>query len=124
MMKKYRLAPDGRTPIVCEDTIERAEDFENRPDPHIEDGDTMIGDVRVSTVFLSLDHNWGHGPPLLWETMVFGGELDGKCFRYASYDGPEGAVQGHAAMCACVRETQVEPFTGRRRVTLDGRLID
>lgn len=28
-------------------------------------------DYRVSTVFLGIDHNWGEGPPLLFETMVF-----------------------------------------------------
>ena len=32
----------------------------------------MIGTVRVSTVFLGIDHNhFGQGPPLLFETMVF-----------------------------------------------------
>src|SRR6266550_2292491 len=32
----------------------------------------MIGDVRISTVFLGLDHRYGDdGPPLLFETMVF-----------------------------------------------------
>lgn len=36
-----------------------------------------FGDVRVSTVFLGLDHQHGlDGPPLLWETMVFGGKFD------------------------------------------------
>jgi predicted DNA-binding transcriptional regulator AlpA len=36
-----------------------------------------VGDVHVSTVFLALDHNFGlEGPPVLWETMIFGGELD------------------------------------------------
>lgn len=29
---------------------------------------------QVSTVFLAIDHNWGSGPPVLWETMVFGPE--------------------------------------------------
>jgi hypothetical protein len=33
--------------------------------------------VRVSTVFLGLDHSWNVGPPVLFETMIFGGELDG-----------------------------------------------
>ena len=33
-----------------------------------------FGDVEVSTVFLGLDHNWGGGEPLLFETMIFGGE--------------------------------------------------
>lgn len=36
----------------------------------------IIGDAIVSTVFLGLDHSWGKGPPILWETMVFGGKLD------------------------------------------------
>lgn len=35
-----------------------------------------IGDCDVSTVFLGLDHSFGHGAPVLWETMVFGGKLD------------------------------------------------
>lgn len=32
--------------------------------------------VKISTVFLGLDHNYGDGPPILWETMVFGGPMD------------------------------------------------
>lgn len=37
-----------------------------------------VGRVRVSTVFLGLDHrHFGDGPPILWETMVFGGLCDG-----------------------------------------------
>ena len=35
-----------------------------------------IDDVQISTVFLGSDHNFGFGPPILWETMVFGGKLD------------------------------------------------
>lgn len=30
-----------------------------------------IGHYWISTVFLMLDHSWGEGPPVLWETMVF-----------------------------------------------------
>lgn len=30
-----------------------------------------VGEFFVSTVFLGLDHGWGDGPPILWETMVF-----------------------------------------------------
>jgi hypothetical protein len=27
--------------------------------------------VCVSTVYLGIDHGYGNGPPVLWETMVF-----------------------------------------------------
>lgn len=29
--------------------------------------------VNVSTVFLAIDHAFGDGPPVLYETMIFGG---------------------------------------------------
>lgn len=39
-------------------------------------GKTIIGKSKVSTVFLGLDYRWGDGPPILWETMIFGGKRD------------------------------------------------
>jgi len=54
-----------------------------------------LGCARVSTVFLGLDHAFGKGPLVLWETMVFGGPLDGEQERYSSR---EAAIAGHAAM--------------------------
>lgn len=57
---------------------------------------TELGDVRVSTVFLGLDHDFsGKGPPILWETMVFGGPHDGDQDRYTSH---ADALAGHEAM--------------------------
>ena len=39
---------------------------------------TQVGDCMVSTVFLGLDHNFSEeGPPVLWETMVFGQDESG-----------------------------------------------
>lgn len=32
--------------------------------------------VRISTAFLGIDHQYLDGEPLLFETMVFGGEYD------------------------------------------------
>jgi hypothetical protein len=61
----------------------------------------MVGDVRVSTVFLGMDHGYGEGPAVLWETMVFGGPLDEEQDRYTSR---ADALAGHAAMVAQVRE--------------------
>lgn len=61
--------------------------------------DEFPGGSRVSTVWLGLDHSFGAGPPLIFETMVFGGEdfddLDME--RYAT---EEEAIEGHKAMVA------------------------
>jgi|SRR5688572_6003576 len=44
---------------------------------------------EVSTVFLGLNHNYGDEAPILFETMVFGGEYDLFCERYRTYVGAE-----------------------------------
>lgn len=58
--------------------------------------------VKVSTVFLGIDHSFGFDicsdtdkakGPILWETMVFGGPMDSYMERYRS---AEAARQGHA----------------------------
>lgn len=63
---------------------------------------TMIGDVKVSTVFLAFDHNFLSlsSEPILWETMIFGGKHDGDQWRYPSR---KLAVQGHRQACEIVR---------------------
>lgn len=40
--------------------------------------------VRISTVWLGLNHNFGSGTPLIFETMIFGGALDGSEIRYGT----------------------------------------
>jgi len=49
----------------------------------------IIGDVEVSTVFLGIDHNFGKGEPLLFETMIFGGDRDGEQERYHTWEDAE-----------------------------------
>jgi hypothetical protein len=57
---------------------------------------TRIGDdAEVSTIFLGLDHSFGSGPPLIFETMVFGGPLDQEQERYSTRAEAEA---GHAAL--------------------------
>lgn len=58
-------------------------------------GQSPLGEKgSVSTVFLGLDHRFGNdGPPILWETMIFGGPHDGYQERYSS---KADAVAGHA----------------------------
>lgn len=69
--------------------------------------DDQLGDVRVSTVFLALDHNFsGEGPPLLFETMVFGGVEDGRQWRYSTW---REAEEGHAVVIQSVRQAMKRP---------------
>ena len=61
---------------------------------------TTIGDVEISTVWLGLDHQYGDGPPLIFETMVFGGGLDQQQWRYSTLDA---AHAGHDEVVEKVR---------------------
>ena len=53
---------------------------------------TTLQDCEISTVFLGLDHQWRDGPPLLFETMIFGGESDREHWQYPTWDD---AMAGH-----------------------------
>lgn len=66
----------------------------------------IIGEQEVSTVFLGLDHQWGIGPPLLFETMVFafGSSLDERCERYATW---ADALTGHDGIVGELRASIV-----------------
>lgn len=58
----------------------------------------------VSTVYIGIDHNFAmEGPPLIFETMVFGGELEGEMDRYAT---EEEALRGHEEMVRRVRRAE------------------
>lgn len=70
-------------------------------------GDTNVleSGVRVSTVFLGLDHNFGlEGKPILFETMIFGS--DKKIFKeyQERYCTPEEAEKGHRAAVRFVKK--------------------
>ncbi len=61
----------------------------------------FVGDIRVSTVFLGIDYNFsGHGAPTLWESLVFGGALDGQMSRY---DSLQSAEKGHRELLRSVK---------------------
>lgn len=62
--------------------------------------------LKISTVFLGLNHRFGDGPPLLFETLVFGGPLDGEQERYATWDEAEA---GHARMVTKARASIAIP---------------
>ncbi len=88
MSEKYIL--DGHKPIPCDDLMVWAKWFETADR---EVAKTSISDeITVSTVFLGLNHNHGDVKPLLFETMIFGGELDEQIERYSTW---EEAEKGH-----------------------------
>ncbi len=52
-----------------------------------------FGKSNVSTVWLGLDHSFdGKGPPIIFETMIFGGPINGYQWRYST---KEEALAGH-----------------------------
>lgn len=72
----YKL--EGRTPVPV-DTLPLDH-------PHVQVADTTFGDVRVSTIFMTINHAFNGGPPLVFETLVFGGEHDGHGARASTWD--------------------------------------
>jgi hypothetical protein len=97
MSRCYKL--DGHTPVVVDNLIEWATWFE---DADRQVGLTDMGDgVRVSTVFLGLDHSFYGGAPILFETMVFGGPHDQLQKRCATW---EEAAKLHEETVQLVRE--------------------
>lgn len=71
VMEYYALGPDGKTPFLLENG-EYPDANQNRRVAR----DVMSDGKVVSTVFLNIDHRFGDGPPLLFETYVFPSEDD------------------------------------------------
>lgn len=81
---------------------------------------TTIGEFFISTVWLGLNHSFGDGPPMIFETMIFQhgeeteNELDGFQERYATEAeaaaGHEGAVA--AVISYLAEETQKDSQQG------------
>lgn len=60
-----------------------------------------VGVSTVSTVFCGVDRSLGRGPPLVFETMVFGGVLDGSEQLYSTR---EQALAGHKQLVQRAKE--------------------
>jgi hypothetical protein len=90
----YYLNPD-KTYRKCTTTewSEQCQDMRASHTKHV--GDDYIGEYRISTVWLGIDHQYGDGDPLLFETMVFDKKDEwNDCYtaRYSTWDE---AVKGH-----------------------------
>lgn len=61
---------------------------------------TEYNDIAVSTVWQGHDHSLGlSGPPIIFETMIFGGLRSHEYWRYATEDQ---AKAGHAEVCSVI----------------------
>ena len=100
MEDKYIL--DGKT-VVPEPNLKKWGEWVQSNSKNRRVKNDEINGVRVSTVFLGLDHSHGGGPPLLFETMVFNGPLDQKQERCSTWGEAE---KMHEVMCQRVRRAQ------------------
>ena len=100
MNLQYILDENG-DPIECNDIREWGAWMQSN-DRRI--SQTEIGESKVSTVFLGLDHAWDGGSPLLWETMVFEGPFDGEMKRCGGKIADAQAM--HDAMCERIRNPE------------------
>lgn len=96
---------DGTIPVPIPDVLTWGAWFETA-ERHVAET-TLEDGTRISTVFLGIDHQWGQGPPLLFETMVFSpAGHGGDCRRYATW---QQAEQGHEAMLAGLQAAPASP---------------
>lgn len=108
---------DGHTPVPTRSVLEWGQMFE-RMDRHVARDiveQPESDPVTVSTVFLGIDHNFfGSGPPLLFESMVFGGPLDEETYRYPTWDA---AAEGHKLLLdETVLEGKVSAWEVREQI--------
>lgn len=103
-MTNYIL--DGHTPVEEPDLMKWAQWFEKasrvvkKDTADISCDGKKLGQINISTVFLGIDHSFDDREPLLFETMVFGGELDQEMDRCSTW---EAAEKMHELMCEKVK---------------------
>jgi hypothetical protein len=103
-MKKYIL--DGHKAVEEPDILKWAAWFEGankivkKDTATVTVGGEKAGEIRISTVFLGIDHSFNGGEPILFETMVFGGKLDQEMDRCSTW---EAAEKMHELMCEKVK---------------------
>jgi hypothetical protein len=109
-----------RKPVRARDHAQFIEHWRDRQERWRVAYTDINDDCNVSTIFLGLDHNYGHRmhasaarargqepseyQPIVFETMVFGGPANHAQWRYRTWDE---AVAGHAAAVEMCRGQNV-----------------
>lgn len=113
MLQRYTL--EGQTPVPEPDLMKWAVWMNAEDGRRVVRQTCFAEDCLVSTVFLSMGHNWSmQGPPVLFETMVFG--VPGMEDWQARYRTWEEAAQGHRDALA---EVKRHLFTNHPRLHLE-----
>ena len=67
-----------------------------------DEGHVYLPHVEVSTVWVGINHQFSDdAAPLFWETMIFGGQHDQDCWRYATR---EEAFDHHEEVVRALRD--------------------
>lgn len=67
-----------------------------------------VGEILISTVWLGLDHNWGDGPPHIFETMAFPSEDNLNEMYMERYATEDDALEGHSIMVRFIEQLEGE----------------
>ena len=87
---------DGK-PYEGDGLLQWSKDLENKEMQRVTQ--TTLADGRwISTVWLGLDHQYGDGPPLIFETMVFSSRASYEDEDQERYSTEKEAVEGHERM--------------------------
>lgn len=98
----HYILNDQGEPEICL-SLQRWGEFYSHPENRIIH-QTQVGSILISTVFLGLDHRFGDGPPILWETMMFGWMLPAALQHYQErYTSRDHAEAGHWKAYAAVK---------------------
>jgi len=101
MYRRHYTLDDNGDPVPEPDLLKWAEWLEGASSQRVVAQDN-VGEVLVSTVFLGLNHSFTDGPPILYETMIFGGNHDSYQDRYRN---KVAAAAGHDRAMALVRDS-------------------
>lgn len=94
---EYYILED-REPVKIEDPIEWGKWFQREENKYVTK-DT-IGNSQIITFFLGIDKSLTGNPPILFQTMVIDGRLDGETDYHATW---QEAEAGHKRMLKRVR---------------------
>jgi hypothetical protein len=123
VMDHYVLDEAGEA--IAVDLLTWAEWFTVHPASRVVLQEHPARGVLVSTVFLGLDHGFHFDgqahPPVLWETMIFGGPFDQFQDRYTSR---LEALIGHASAVALVELYRAVPRKTKQALKKWGAAYD